>query len=99
MQLDFFNDITNKTTAIEYVTRRIVQSASIRGQIKKAIKDNNRTELIKLFQESINTFGFGEPNGYSWSGGIATIDNEEYKITARDLANMALKIYGERHHA
>ncbi len=95
MQLDLFNDITNKATAIEYVTRRIIQSDSIRGQIKQAIKDNDRNELIKLFQKSINTFGFGEPNGYSWSGGIATIDNEEYKITARDLADMALKVYRE----
>lgn len=95
MQLDLFNDVTNKITAIEYVTRVIVQSDSIRGQIKQAIKDNDRNELIKLFQESINTFGFGEPNGYLWSQGIATIDNEEYKITARDLADMALRIYGE----
>lgn len=95
MQLDFFNDVTNKATAIEYVTRVIVQSDSIRDRIKQAIRDNDRNELIKLFQESINTFGFGEPNGYSWSGGVATIDNVEYKITARELADMALKIYGE----
>ena len=95
MQLDFFNDITNKQMAVEYVTRRIIQSDSIRDRLKQAIKDNDRNELIKLFQESINTFGFGEPNGHSWSRGIATIDNEEYKITARDLADMALKIYGE----
>ena len=95
MQLDFFNDVTNKTTAIEYVTRRIVQSDSIRDRLKQVIKDNDRNELIKLFQESINTFGFGEPNGYSWSRGIATINSEEYKITARELADVALKIYGE----
>ena len=95
MQLDFFNDVTNKTTAIEYVTRRIIQSDSIRDRIKQAISDNDRNELIKLFQESINTFGFGEPNGYSWSRGTATINSEEYKITARELADVALKIYGE----
>jgi len=95
MQLNLFEDVTNKQMAVEYVTRRIIQSDSIRDRIKQAIKDNDRTELIELFQESINTFGFGEPNGHSWSRGIATIDNEEYKITARDLADMALKIYRE----
>lgn len=95
MQLSLFEDVTNNYIATEYVTRHIIHSDSVRNYIKQAINDNNRNELIKLFQESINTYGFGEPNGYMWCRGLATIDNEEYKITARELADMALKIYGE----
>lgn len=97
MQLNLFEDITNKQMATEYVTRHIIQSDSIRDRIKQAIKDNDRNKLIKLFQESINTFGFGIPDGYSWHSGTVEDkpSNKSYKVTARELADTALEIYGE----
>lgn len=95
MQLSLFEDVDIKQQGIEFVTNRIIQSDSIRGEIKQAIQDNDRQELIKLFNESIRTFGFSGPGCWSWSMGELETPNRKqiFKITARELADMALKIY------
>ncbi|HLR69444.1 MAG TPA: hypothetical protein VK105_20345 [Virgibacillus sp.] len=95
MQLSLFEDVDIKQEGIEFVTNRIIQSDSIRNYIKQAIEDNDRQELIKLFNESIRTFGFSGPDCWSWfMGGLETPNRKQrFKITARELADMALKIY------
>lgn len=95
MQLSLFEDVTDRHKGVEFVVKRIINSDSIRDYIKQAIKENDRNKLIKLFQESINTFGFACPQGYTWSfNGVLTDKyNQEYKITAKELADTALKIY------
>jgi len=95
VQLSLFEDIDIRQEGIEFVTKRIIQSDSIRNFIKQAIKDNDRKELIKLFNESISSYGFSGPNYWSWSmGGLVTPDKEEtFKVTATELADMAFKMY------
>ncbi len=95
MQLSLFEDVDIKQQGIEFVTNRIIQSDSIRGEIKQAIQDNDRKELIKLFKKSISTYGFGGPDCWRWSmGELDTPDREEtFKVTARELSDMALKKY------
>jgi len=95
VQLSLFEDIGIRQEGIEFVTKRIIHSDSIRNFIKQAIKDNDRKELIKLFNESIRTYGFSGPDYWSWSmGELETPDKEEtFIVTATELADMAFKIY------
>lgn len=94
MQLNLFEDIDNRQVGIEHVAKVIMRSDSIRKSIKKAIENHDRKELVKLFQLSINTFGFGGPTGYSWSLGILNDkdNNETYEVNARELADAAFRI-------
>jgi len=93
MQLNLFEDVDNRQTGIEYVTKVIMRSDSIRGYIKTAIDENDRPKLVKLFQESINTFGFGFTD-YSWHLGKLedSQSGETYEVNARELADMALRL-------
>jgi len=95
VQLSLFEDIDIRQEGVEFVTKRIIKSDSIRNFIKQAIKDNDRKELIRLFDESIRAYGFSGPNYWSWSmGELVTPDKEEtFIVTATELADMAFKIY------
>src|SRR5690625_2245674 len=100
MQMSLFEEVDIRQTRIEFVVKSIVRSDSIRNYIKDAIKNNDRQELIKLFDESIRTYGFGGKGfdgieSWSWSLGVLRDmqGDVKYKITARELADTALKIY------
>ena len=95
MQLSLFEDVAIRQEGIEFVTRRIIRADSIRREIKQAIKDNDRKELVNLFNESIRAYGFAGPNCWFWSlGKLTTPDKTEtFEVTARELADMALKLY------
>lgn len=94
MQLSLFEEIDIRQEGVEFVAKRIMQSDSIRGYIKQAIKHNDKSKLTKLFNESIRTFGFAGLGCWSWGfGNLKTPDGKQkFKITARELADMALKI-------
>lgn len=95
MQLSLFDEvIDSRQEGIEFVIRIIVHSDSTRSDIKQAIKNSNKRELIKLFNESIRTFGFSGPNYWGWhSGELTTPDrNQTFEVTADELADTALKM-------
>ena len=98
MQLSLFDETDVRQTRVEFVAKTIIHSDSIRNYIKQAIENNDRRELIKLFNDSIRSYGFGgrEYDGKSWFWSLGTLrdgNDEEYKISARELADAALKIY------
>ena len=94
MQLNLFEDINIKQEGIEYVAEMIIKCDSIRGFIKQAIINNDKKELVKLFNESIRTFGFSGPNMWSWGmGTLETPDRtQKFKVTAEELADAAIKL-------
>lgn len=97
-----FEDVNSEKKRILFVVKQIVRSDSIRGLIVDAVRSNNRRETIKLFDESVRTYGFGgvEMDGVgccSWGRGILRVsgESEEYKITATELADALLDDYWE----
>ncbi len=95
MQLSLFEDVDARAEDVEDLLLVICRTSSLRGQIKEQVMNNDRPELIKTFQESIRTYGFSFPGGLSWV--LGTLENREtgavYKVTARELADTALRIY------
>jgi len=96
MQLNMFEDNTQKHDAIAFVTKELLRSEPRKKEMWSAIKENNRSHLIELLQESMKDRAFSYVDSYEFVLGTITIDGKEYKVTARDLADMALKIYEER---
>lgn len=104
MQLDLFGETDVLHDRIKFVASQIIYSDSIRTKIKQAIKENDRNELIKLFDKSIRTYGFGgydrHKTTWSWSRGTLKGSNgEEHKITARQLTDISLALWGGYDHA
>lgn len=93
MQLNLFEDVENRQKSIEFVVKRLVKSEPSRKSMRSAIKENDRKELIKLFQQSIRKRSFSYIDGYGFLRGVVTDKEQSYKVTARELADMALKIY------
>lgn len=93
MQLTLFDDVTEKEKGVEYVVRSIIRSDSTRSSIKNAMQNNDRSELIKLFQQSIKTYGFGNTE-FMWGSSRLRdrLGDKVYEITARELSDTALKL-------
>lgn len=101
-QLSLFEDVNPEKERILFVANQIIRSDSLRGLIIEAVRNNDRRETIKLFDESVRTYGFGgvEMDGvgcFSWGRGILRVsgESEEQKITATELADALLGAYWE----